>query len=119
MRTPAALVLGLLLAAGPTPGQGGRGGERLPRWLSATKLRPLPAHTARPQSGVMAATHLPDTTRRPLADTLRQRPALVPDPPTSVTDDDDKPTRKTALFAALALAVITVSTLLLYNVRSR
>ncbi|MBC6700044.1 hypothetical protein [Hymenobacter sp. BT190] len=118
MRTPAALVLGLLLAAGPLPGRGGRVGEGLPRWLSTTGPLPLPAHTARPPSGVMAATHLPDTSRRPPADTLRQRPALVPDPPSSVTDDD-KPTRKTALFAALALAVLTVSTLLLYNVRSR
>lgn len=119
MRTPAALVLGLLVAAGPLPGRGGRVGERLTRWISATEPLPPPAHTVRPPSGVMAATHLPDTSRRLPADTLRQRPTLVPDPPTSVTDDDDKPTRKTALFAALALAVITISTLLLYNVRSR
>lgn len=118
MRTPAALVLGLLLAAGPTPGRGGRVGEELPRWLPAPRLRPQSAHTAWRQSGVRTATHLPDTSRRVLADTLRQRPALVPDA-APVEADDDKPTRKTALFAALALAVLTISTLLLYNVRSR
>ncbi|AII51968.1 hypothetical protein N008_08255 [Hymenobacter sp. APR13] len=119
MRTPAALVLGLLLAAGPLSGRSGRVGEGLPRWQSASAPQPLPAHTARPRSGVRVASYTPDTTRRPLADTLQQRPALVPDPPTPAAEDDDKPTRKTALFAALALAVLTISTLLLYNVRSR
>ncbi|HEX8427428.1 hypothetical protein [Hymenobacter sp.] len=65
------------------------------------------------------ATHVsPDTTRRPAAADTTRRPALVPDT-AAVSDDEDKPTRKTTLLTVLAIALLTISTLLLYNVRSR
>jgi|GEM_PF-4486344 len=38
---------------------------------------------------------------------------------TEVPTEDDKPTRKTVLFTVLVMTVLTISTLLLYNVRSR
>lgn len=100
-----AWMLGVLLAAGlPAPARAAGGvGERL-------------MHTRAAISGV-AAYVPPDTSRRAVPDTLAPRPALVPD--TTPVADDDKPTRKTALFTALAIAVLTISTLLLYNVRSR
>lgn len=64
------------------------------------------------------AAYMPDTTRRAASADTTRRPALVPDT-TVVSDDEDKPTRKTTLLTVLAIAVLTVSTLLLYNVRSR
>lgn len=74
-------------------------------------------HTAPTGLRVEAPRLQPDTSRAVAADTTKQ-PAPTPDvaPPAA---DDDKPTRKTALFTALAIAVLTVTTLLLYNVRSR
>ncbi|MBO0359718.1 hypothetical protein J0X19_17285 [Hymenobacter sp. BT186] len=74
-------------------------------------------HTVRAVASV-ASVELPDTTRRPVPPDTTQRPALVPDT-TPVEEAEAKPTRKTTLLTVLAIAVLTVSTLLLYNVRSR
>ena len=65
----------------------------------------------------VASYTLPDTTRRVVSTDTTRRPALVPD--TTTVPDDDKPARKTTLLTVLAIAVLTISTLLLYNVRSR
>jgi hypothetical protein len=59
----------------------------------------------------------PDTAKRPalVPDTVRVQPAaaaLTPDP-------DEKLTRKSGLAIVGAIAVLTLTTLLLYNVRSR
>ena len=75
------------------------------------------SHTLEVTSHVASYT-LPDTTRRVVSTDTTRRPALVPDT-TTVPDDEDKPTRKTTLLTVLAIAVLTISTLLLYNVRSR
>ncbi|UOQ66292.1 hypothetical protein [Hymenobacter volaticus] len=64
------------------------------------------------------AAYMPDTTRRSVSLDTTRRPVPVPDT-TTVSDDEDKPTRKTTLLTVLAIAVLTISTLLLYNVRSR
>ncbi|MBD2713481.1 hypothetical protein KBK19_00365 [Microvirga sp. STR05] len=119
MPTPATWILGILLAAelripAPTAGTGEEGSSW--RVMPATSANGT-VHTPAVISGV-ATYLLPDTSRRAAApDTLAQRPALVPD--TTPVVDEDKPTRRTALFTALAIAVLTISTLLLYNVRSR
>ncbi|TGE14447.1 hypothetical protein [Hymenobacter elongatus] len=102
------LTIGLLL-----PGFGAtaadRGGE-------AAGFRPLlnaSAHTLHRPAFVM----LPDTTKPILRpDSVVAAPALAWQP---TVDDADKPTRKTSLRIAVAIAVLTVTTLLLYNVRSR
>lgn len=112
---PAALVTtGLALTVGlarPQPGVG--------EGLSSVSAPPASGTTAYTQSGRLFVAELraypPDTSRRALAaDTVR---ALVPDAVTEPTEAP--PTRKTTLFTALAIAVLTISTLLLYNVRSR
>ena len=118
MPTPAAWILGMLLAVGlRVPVRAAGVGEEANRWSAAPTASANGAvHTPAVISGV-ATYLLPDTSRRATPDTLAQRPALVPD--TTPVVDEDKPTRKTALFTALAIAVLTISTLLLYNVRSR
>jgi len=120
MLTLAAWKLGLMLAAGPLPSdQPDRGGE------VPTPIATEPGEGARTGSRAShtkpAATRVfaqPDTSRRPTPDTLAPRLALVPDT-TAVPAEDDQPTRKTVLFTVLAMTVLTISTLLLYNVRSR
>jgi hypothetical protein len=129
MCAPAALVLGMLLTAGPLRAMpGGRAGEGLAGWPSASfttvptgaaPVRPV-AYTL-PAVASVSGANSPDTSRRraaSLPDTLR--PVLAPDaPPAEATAAEEKPTRKTALFTALAIVLLTISTLLLYNVRSR
>lgn len=115
MTAPRACLLGVLLAAGlPAVARAGGGGEGpAPDRAASCGL----LHTQRAILGV-AAYVPPDTSRRTAGpDTVVQRPALIPD--TTPVVDEDKPTRKTALFTALAIAALTISTLLLYNVRSR
>lgn len=111
MSTPVVFALGILLALRAVPGWAGRGGG------AAVVLLPSALHTVRVGAGV-AALALPDTTRRTAPPNTTQRPALVPDT-TPVPETEVKPTRKTTLLTVLAIAVLTVSTLLLYNVRSR
>lgn len=111
MGLPAVYVFGSLLAVPICVGGVGEGhlpdGNRI-----ATAVHTLPGATH------VAASMAPDTTRRlALTDTTR-RPALVPDT-TTVPVDEDQPTRKTTLWTVLAIAALTISTLLLYNVRSR
>lgn len=119
MPTPVICALGLLLTGMPAvPTRAGRVGEASTQQLlpAAVPLQPG-RHTVSGAAGV-AAPVLPDTTRRAVPPDTTQRRALVPDI-TPVPAADDKPTRKTTLLIVLAIAVLTVSTLLLYNVRSR
>jgi hypothetical protein len=63
-----------------------------------------------------AAVQYPDTARKPaaVADTVKTRPA-----PVALEPDNDQLTRKTTISIVAAIAVLTLTTLLLYNVRSR
>lgn len=102
-------LLGMALALTGGAAQASGAGE--PTLFAAAR------HTAPGELRVEAPRLWPDTSRAVVADTTKQ-PGLTPDA-SSPAADDDKPTRKTALFTALAIAVLTVTTLLLYNVRSR
>jgi len=118
MPTPVVCAPGLLLTillAGPVPA--GRGGEKPTQVGQLAVVPPFPTHTFRRALCVDALIQL-DTTRRPASADTTRRLALVPDT-TPVPADEEKPTRKTTLLTVLAIAVLTVSTLLLYNVRSR
>ena len=88
-----------LLAAGPNCARAGEEGR------SAAAYQPA-ARAVLP----------PDTTRKPVvvADTVKTRPA-----PVALEPDDDKLTPKTTISIVAAMAVLTLTTLLLYNVRSR
>ncbi|WP_345075056.1 hypothetical protein [Hymenobacter fastidiosus] len=94
-------------------------GEGRPSWSPAPGSGPAPgtaggrpgSYQARPP-----AVLWPDTSRArtSVADTVKVRPAAV-----ALVPDDDKVTRKSALYIVAAMAVVTLTTLLLYNVRSR
>jgi hypothetical protein len=103
MPAPVVFALGIALALGA---QGGTEGRQL-----------VARHTFSGAAGV-AFPIPPDTTRRTAPPDTMRRVALVPDT-TAVPADEAKPTRKTTLLTLLAIGVLTVSTLLLYNVRSR
>ncbi len=101
MRCLLPLSCALLLAGPPAAGRSGE-----------AKLEPAPA--ARP---ALRLVILPDTTRprsvvRPDSTQARPVAGLIP-------DEDDKPTRKSAIRIVGAIALLTITTLLLYNVRSR
>jgi len=111
--TPALPLVLLLLGMLPAAAAGGRGGAA-----------PLGAPAARLEAGQpgayqpgRSAVLYPDTARKPAtaADTARVQPAAV----ALVPDEDEKVTRKSALYIVAAIAVLTLTTLLLYNVRSR
>ncbi|WP_375437896.1 hypothetical protein [uncultured Hymenobacter sp.] len=116
MSLPVVCVLGSLLVVWlAVPVRADRVGETLSLVNTAGAAGPAP-YTL-PVVSHVAISLLPDTTRPASPDTTR-RPALVPDT-TTVSDDEDKPTRKTTLLTVLVITVLTISTLLLYNVRSR
>ncbi|PJJ48334.1 hypothetical protein CLV45_4036 [Hymenobacter chitinivorans DSM 11115] len=92
------LVLTWLVAGpGAAAGRGGEGLSTLPPAASVARHFTLP----------------PDTARRAL------RPDSVTTAPVLLLPADDKPTRSVSLRILGAIAFLTVTTLLLYNVRSR
>ncbi|MCC2545733.1 hypothetical protein LJY25_04690 [Hymenobacter sp. BT175] len=80
-----------------------------------------------PESGLGVETRQlrPVALRGVLPDTTKPRPVVRPDsvqaqPAAGLTpDEDEKPTRKSAIRIVGAIALLTLTTLLLYNVRSR
>ncbi|UOG74982.1 hypothetical protein MTX78_23060 [Hymenobacter tibetensis] len=110
MGLPARYVFGSLLAL---PLHAGGVGEGHPSDAGATATA---AYTRQHTHVVVSIA--PDTTRKSLSADTTRRPALVPDT-TTVPADEDHPTRKTTVWTVLAIAALTISTLLLYNVRSR
>ncbi|MCB2410377.1 hypothetical protein [Hymenobacter lucidus] len=72
--------------------------------MASPKTRRLPVFVAGP-----------DTSRK----ALRPDSVVVAPAPALEPDADDKPTRKTSIRIVVAVALLTVTTLLLYNVRSR
>ncbi|GAA3938018.1 hypothetical protein GCM10022406_22590 [Hymenobacter algoricola] len=110
------MLLGLLAPAGLGAGVG----EKQPfgaRPLSAAKAGTA-ARGGPPGSYLLPSRRVPypDTARRPVAvpDTVKTRPAAV-----ALEPDDDKLTRKSTIYIVAAMAALTLTTLLLYNVRSR
>ncbi|MCB2380123.1 hypothetical protein LGH70_21185 [Hymenobacter sp. BT635] len=101
MRAAMLLLLGgmMLGAAGARAGRAGEGLATSGPTVSVSAPRPLLP---------------PDTSRKAL------RPdSVVADMPAVVLAEDEKPTRKTSIRIVFAIALLTVTTLLLYNVRSR
>ena len=106
------LLLGIL------PGAGGRVGEGLFARSSAGSPNSVVSLARvdacqRPPAAVL----VPDTARKPALrpDTVQTRPAAV----ALVPDQEEKLTRRSALYTMGAIAALTLTTLLLYNVRSR
>lgn len=98
------LVVGGLLGAATA--EAGRAGEGPSYLQSAASV--LPPHR-------LTLVAWPDTSRKVLRpDSVVVAPVAVLQP-----DEDDKLTRKTSLRIVVAIALLTVTTLLLYNVRSR
>lgn len=110
MGAPVACTLSVWLALSAAPARASGVGEQL--FVAA-------AHTPAAPGSVEARRWLaPDTSRTAVvADTARRPAPPVSD--ASAAPDADRPTRKTVLLTALAIAALTVTTLLLYNVRSR
>ena len=108
MAAPA--LLWLLLSVGTMPGAAGRGGAGpatagSPQAYQQLRRVVLPPDTAK------ARPAAPDSTK------------AAPPAPVGLTPDaeaeEDKLTRKSAIFIGAAMALLTLTTLLLYNVRSR
>lgn len=97
-----------------------RGLAALLLWhLAAAEAPAQPAaHVPGPVAPAVVASPAADTTRRAslvvAADTARRPPAALP-----AAEPTDQVTRRSALRIGAAIVALTLSTLLLYNVRSR
>ncbi|SHI46032.1 hypothetical protein SAMN02745146_0942 [Hymenobacter daecheongensis DSM 21074] len=126
MAAPAPLWL-LLPALLSAPKAGGGGGEKLlagPRRAAVEAPRLEAGRRAGTYQAGGPGVSAPDTAKPRSArpDTARVQPAavpLVPDAAPAEAEADEKLTRRSALTIVASVAVLTLTTLLLYNVRSR